>query len=228
MKKKKYLSLTHWINETTPSYGNKGGFTRSSLSAINEGKTANSEEWVLNNHLGTHIDFPKHFDDKGLSSSDYDKPFFVFDQVGIVVLEKAVLPGHLIIVEDIIDQVKSLPESTEILLLKTHFEEYRGQDIYWEQNPGYQEALAVLFREHFTSLKAFGFDSISLTSLNHRSTGKKAHQVFLKHEDPILIIEDMSLSMVTNKTKAQKLFIAQFPISNTDGTPVNCFLSIIK
>lgn len=228
MKKNNYLSLTHWINETTPSYGDQGGFTRSSLSAIKDGRTANSEEWVLNNHLGTHIDFPKHFDDKGLSSSDYDNPFFVYDQVGIVVLEKAVLPGHLIAVEDVVDQVKSLPKSTEVLLLKTHFEGYRDQDIYWEQNPGYDKALAFLFREHFTSLKAFGFDSISLTSLNHRSIGKKAHQAFLKHEEPILIIEDMSLFKVTKKTDAQKLFVTQFPVSNTDGSPVNCFLSIIK
>jgi arylformamidase len=228
MKKKNYLSLTHWINETTPSYGNQGGFTRSSLSAIKDGRTANSEQWGFNNHLGTHIDFPKHFDDKGLSSSDYDNPFFVYDQVGIIVLEKAVLPGHLIVLEEIVDQVKSLPVSTEILLLKTHFEEYRGQDIYWKQNPGYEEALAVLFREHFTSLKAFGFDSISLTSLNHRSMGKKAHQAFLNHQEPILIVEDMSLSKLSEKTVVQKLFISQFPVSNADGTPVNCFLSINK
>ena len=228
MKKKNYLSLTHWINETTPSYGNQGGFTRSSLSAIKEGRTANSEQWSLNNHLGTHIDFPKHFDEQGLSSSDYDNPFFVYDQVGIIVLEKAVLPGHLIVVEDIVDQVKSLPESTEILLLKTQFEEYRGQDIYWKENPGYEEGLAVLFRDHFTNLKAFGFDSISLTSLNHRSMGKKAHQAFLNHKDPILIVEDMSLSKVTAKTVAEKLFITQFPVSVADGTPVNCFLSINK
>ena len=99
MKNKNYLSLTHWINETTPSYGNQGGFTRSSLSAINEGRTANTEEWVFNNHLGTHIDFPKHFDDKGLSSSDYKNSFFVYDKVGIIVLEKAVLPGQLITVD---------------------------------------------------------------------------------------------------------------------------------
>lgn len=224
MKNNNYLSLTHWINETTPSYGDQGSFTRSSLSAINEGRTANSEEWVLNNHLGTHIDFPKHFDDKGLSSSDYDKPFFVFDQVGIIILEKAILPGQLIGLEDIVSQVKSLSKSTEVLLLKTHFEEYRGQDIYWKQNPGYQEALAVLFREHFTSLKAFGFDSISLTSLNHRSTGKKAHQAFLNNENPILIIEDMSLKKLTKSIKPISLIVSFLPIDKSDGSPVNCIL----
>ena len=210
MKKKNYLSLTHWINETTPSYGNQGGFTRSSLSAIKDGRTANSEQWGFNNHLGTHIDFPKHFDDKGLSSSDYDNPFFVYDQVGIIVLEKAVLPGHLIVLEEIVDQVKSLPVSTEILLLKTHFEEYRGQDIYWKQNPGYEEALAVLFREHFTSLKAFGFDrgvtvqgglTVPVTTTAHGS----AFAIAGKNEAnlaPILNSFKIALSMAENKNKS--------------------------
>ena len=191
MKQSNYLSLTHWINVTTPSFANRGGFTRSSISAIKDGRTANSEQWVLNNHLGTHIDFPKHFNDKGLSSSDYANPFFIYDQVRIIVLEKATLPGQLITVDDIIDQVKSFPKSTDILLLKTHFEQYRGKDIYWQQSPGYDEELAVLFREYFTNLKAFGFDSISLTSLNHKSMGNRAHQAFLNKKNPILIIEDM-------------------------------------
>lgn len=228
MKNNNYISLSHWINETTPTYGDQGGFTRTSFSSIKEGRTSNSEKWQLNNHLGTHIDFPRHFDNKGLSSSDYNNPFFIYDQVGIIVLEKAVLPNHIITVEDIIDKVKLVPKSTEILLLKTNFEQYRGQDIYWEQNPGYEESLAFLFREHFTNLRAFGFDSISLSSLNDRSMGKKAHQAFLKHNEPILIIEDMSLTKVTEKTDAQKLFVILFPISNTDGTPVNCFLSLNK
>lgn len=226
MKNKNYLSLTHWINETTPSYGNQGGFTRSSLSSIKDGRTANSEHWSLNNHLGTHIDFPLHFDDKGFSSSNYGNPFFVYDQVGIIVLDKAALPGQLIVLDDIINQVKSLPVSTEILLLKTHFEKYRGKEVYWKQNPGYDEALAYLFREHFTGLKAFGFDSISLTSLNYRSIGKKAHQAFLNHQESILIIEDMSLSNINSNTVINELIITLFPISNSDGTPINCIAKV--
>ena len=58
--------------------------------------------------------------------------------------------------------------------------------------------------------------------------GKKAHQAFLNHQEPILIVEDMSLSKLTEKTVAKKLFISQFPVSNADGSPVNCFLSISK
>ena len=226
MKQSNYLSLTHWINVTTPSFANRGGFTRSSISAIKDGRTANSEQWVLNNHLGTHIDFPKHFNDKGLSSSDYANPFFIYDQVRIIVLEKATLPGQLITVDDIIDQVKSFPKSTDILLLKTHFEQYRGKDIYWQQSPGYDEELAVLFREYFTNLKAFGFDSISLTSLNHKSMGNRAHQAFLNKKNPILIIEDMSLSNLNSNSIIKQLIIAEFPISNSDGTPINCIAKI--
>ena len=66
-----YISLSHWIDGSSPTYGDQGGFNRESISSIKKGRTANSEFWSFNNHIGTHIDFPKHFFDKGKSSSDY-------------------------------------------------------------------------------------------------------------------------------------------------------------
>lgn len=225
---KKYISLSHWIDESTPSYGNQGGFSRNSISSIKKGKTANSEEWFFNNHLGTHIDFPKHFDDTGLSSSDFKDPFFVFKKIGLIVLEKPVLPGQLISVEDLLPQLNLLPKSTEVLLLKTHFEQYRLEPMYWKNNPGYNVELSVFFRSHFTNLSVFGFDSISLTSLHHRSMGKKAHKAFLNKKNPILIIEDMSLFKLNNKMKINELIIAEFPVATSDGTPVNCILKVNK
>jgi len=62
LKEKEYIvSLSHWINEETPVYGNKGGFKRKKLSSIENGDSANSEYWEFNNHIGTHIDFPNIF-----------------------------------------------------------------------------------------------------------------------------------------------------------------------
>lgn len=224
--KENYISISHWIQESTPSYGDQGGFSRISLSKIKEGNSANSEKWIFNNHLGTHVDFPKHFYDDGLSSSEFQHSFFIFKNIGFVVLEKPASPGQLITVEDLLPQVKLLPKSTEVLLLKTHFEKYRTDDRYWNNNPGFDAKLSLFFRSHFSCLKAFGFDSISLTSINHREMGKKAHKAFLNKINPILIIEDMKLSSLKKNQLFDELYVFPLMIENTDGTPVNCSIKL--
>jgi len=226
--KNKYISLSHWIDQSTPTYGNQGGFYRKSLSSIKEGKTANSEKWIFNNHIGTHIDFPKHFNDEGLTSSNFKEPFFISKNVGFIILKKPILPKEMLKVEEVYDEVISLPKSVEILLLKTHFENYRSDPIYWRDNPGFDPALSELFRSHFTKLKIFGFDTISLTSLHYRLIGKEAHISFLTKENPILIIEDMSLARLNLKSIIKEIFIAEFPVSFSDGSPVNCIAKVVK
>ena len=95
------ISLSHWLNSDTPSYGNQGGFTRNLISSIKEGRTANSESWSFNNHIGTHIDFPKHFFEKGKTSSDFQNPFFIFNKVGFIELSPEPMPGSVIFTKDI-------------------------------------------------------------------------------------------------------------------------------
>tara|TARA_B100001175_G_C19486676_1_gene630180 strand:+ start:15 stop:701 length:687 start_codon:yes stop_codon:yes gene_type:complete len=225
-KKTKFISLSHWIDQSTPSYGNQGGFSRNSISEIKNGNTANSEEWSFNNHIGTHIDFPKHFYDDGQTSSDFKDPFFIFNKIEIIVLEKSVLPGKLIELEDLLPQLILLPKSTEVLLLKTNFEQFRDKSKYWNNNPGYNVELSVFFRSYFINLKVFGFDTISLTSVHHKSMGKKAHKAFLTKVNPILIIEDMSLSKLNSHSTIDELIIAEFPVKSSDGTPINCIAKV--
>lgn len=221
------IPLSHWLNSDTPSYGNQGGFKRNSISSIKEGRTANSERWSFNNHIGTHIDFPKHFFENGESSSDFQNPFFIFNKVGFIELSPEPIPGSVIFAKDIEDHLRTLDPAIDILLLKTNFEKHRGNDLYWNENLGFDPALASLFRQRFKSLKAFGFDSISLTSVKHREIGAKAHKNFLGEEQLILIIEDMHLSKLSNTTNFKRLIVASFPVDNTDGAPVNCLLETL-
>ena len=78
------------------------------------------------------------------------------------------------------------------------------------------------------TLRLFNILGISLTSLHHRSMGKKAHKAFLNKKNPILIIEDMSLFKLNNNMKINELIIAEFPVATSDGTPVNCILKVNK
>ena len=222
----KYITLSHRIDEKTPSYANQGGFKRMPISSIKEGRTANSEKWILNNHLGTHIDFPLHFSDNGKTSSDYEV-FLVFNKIGIIILEKIPQPGSILLCSQIQNYLENIDKEIEVLLIKTNFEKYRGTPNYWENNFGFDPQIADYLRKNFINLKIFGFDSISLTSIKNRQIGAIAHQKFLLNDSPILIIEDMKLSSLNNKMIINKIIFSFFPVTKTDGVPVNCLLEAL-
>ena len=89
--------------------------------------------------------------------------------------------------------IDNLDSSIEILILKTGFGQNRGKDVYWKNQPVVPASYA-LFKINFQNIRVFGFDMISLTSLNDREEGKKAHINFLINHD-ILILEDMNLNI---------------------------------
>jgi kynurenine formamidase len=220
----KYISLSHYISETTPSYNNSGSFCRSTLTSIKNGNSANSENWNFNNHIGTHIDFPLHFFDDGKTSSDFNTQFFINNKVGFIELEKTCELGEIITINHIEKQTEKLNSNLEVLLLKTGFQKMRNNLSYSTEGPGYDKSLYEFIRKKFPYLKFFGFDSISLTSVLHRSLGKEAHLSFLNPIDPILVIEDMDLSSLYSNIILEQLIIAPILIAKSDGVPVNCIL----
>lgn len=220
----KYISLSHWIGENTPTYNNSGSFNRYSITSIKNGNSANSEEWKFSNHIGTHIDFPFHFYENGRKSSDFNMPFFINKKIGFIELESICEPGEIISIKHIEKHSDLLAKDIEVLLLKTGFQKYRNNNLYWSENPGYDKYLYVYFKEKFPHLKFFGFDTISLTSVLNRNMGKEAHLSFLNILNPILVIEDMDLSLLNSKIILDELIIAPLLIERTDGVPVNCIL----
>lgn len=222
------VSLSHWINEDTPVYGNKGGFIRRKLSSIQNGDTANSEYWEFNNHIGTHIDFPKHFCKNGKRSSDYSASYFCMKNAAVIELDMIPDPGQIIGVNDIKNACSLLDWNLEVLLLKTGFENFRTTDIYWSQNPGYNPELYGYLRTMFPLLRFFGFDTISLTSILNRELGKSAHKEFLCNEAPILVVEDMHLQYINSTIIPFETMIIPLPIEQADGVPVACYFKYMQ
>ena len=56
-----YLSLSYFLDQETTIYGGNKGVVVSQERSIKKGDTANTKKIQLNNHSGTHIDFPNHF-----------------------------------------------------------------------------------------------------------------------------------------------------------------------
>jgi arylformamidase len=200
--------LSHYIDDFTPTYNNAN-----SVSIIKNTNIPRSLKITLNNHTSTHIDLPAHFCKNGKNLNDFDENFWFFEKIGF-------LKSNL---NDLVEKFDTLPNTIEILLLKTGFEKFRGTKKYIFDQPLFPKNLAYILKEKFPNLRVFGFDMISLSSLKNRELGRIYHKEFLC-ENEILLLEDMKLS-VLEKTP-EFLIIAPLLISEADAIPVFVYAKV--
>lgn len=214
----KFVLLSHVLRQDTPSYGNRDKVIIRVNSSIKAGETANSSCLVLsNNHIGTHIDVPRHFSVDGKRTIDYPIDKYVFEKCHVIDLPKK--EACLIRPDDIASN--PIDSDVELLLIRTGYEALRGLDAYWNDNPGLAPELADYFRRTFPKLRCVGFDFISVTSWKHRAEGKLAHKAFLapdNGEREIWAIEDMSLKDAPVDLK--RVVVAPLMVEDGNGTAV--------
>ena len=187
-------------------------------SSIKAGETANSSCLVLsNNHIGTHVDVPRHFSIDGKRTIDYPIGDYVFEKCQVIDLPKT---NACLIGPNDFDST-DIDSGIELLLIRTGYESLRGQDAYWNDNPGLAPELADYLRERFPNLRCVGFDFISVTSWKHRAEGRLAHKAFLAPENgskEIWAIEDMSLKDAP--TIIKRVVVAPLMVEDGNGTAV--------
>jgi arylformamidase len=209
----KSVLLSFPIHNMTPQYGGARDISIRHRTSITHGDSSNSQFISMPNHVGTHIDFPKHFSVDGKTINDYPAEFWFFQhpflleypaaEKEIIEFEKTTLDG--------------IPSETDILLIKTGFQQFRGHKKYWNDNPGLAPSLARKLKTNCPELKAVGFDFISLSSYQNRKLGREAHREFLVQND-ILIIEDMNLSELPEKV--DQIVALPLLIEQIDGSPI--------
>ena len=210
-----YLSLSYFLDQETTIYGGNKGVVVSEERSIKKGDSANTKKIQLNNHSGTHIDFPNHFFTSGLTSEKYDSDFWMFDSPFLIT--KKTRQDKII---DITDQeIDMIPVHTDFLIYKTGFGEFRDSKKYWKNNPGFNPSVADKLRNNFPRLRVFGMDIISVTAFQNRDLGREAHRKFLGGKKPILLIEDMNLDLL--KSQPKFIFCAPLLVRGLDGSPIN-------
>lgn len=215
--------LSYPLNASVPTYGNRLKVRIGKYKSISDGSTVNESYIDLPLHAGTHVDFPNHFYANGSTLNDFEDDFWIFNNPLIV----DITPSQLILHEDLILKLDGIKDSGyDILLIRTGAYEYRNSDKYWSQNHGIHGEVASYLRVKFPFIRCVGFDFISLTSIHHSDIGKEAHLQFLKPESPILVVEDMDLSSISDGDKINELVIAPLRIENVDGVPVTCLAKI--
>ena len=220
-----FIKLSHILTSDTPSYGNRDSIKIQFNSSIKNGETANTSSWVFsNNHIGTHIDVPKHFSEEGLKTFEIPISEYFFNLVEVV--EIPCTEGRLINIEDF-SKFDNIDLHVELILIRTGYEKFRKEEKYWNDNPGLAPELANYFRKKFKKLRCVGFDFISLTSWKFRKEGKLSHSEFLtplKNCKPILIIEDMSLNNVSSKINS--VIVSPLFVEDGNGGAVTIFADI--
>ena len=209
--------LSHSLTTDTPSYGNKDEVRLVQKSSISAGDTSNTTDLRLtNNHIGTHLDMPNHFYENGKTITDIDPSEWFFEKVGLIDIECE--KGRLINEADF--KTHEILVDTDFLIIRTGFEKFRDQDIYWNAYPGISEKACEYLRRNFANLRAVGFDFISLSSPLFKLEGKAAHRVLLDERAGsfILIIEDMKIAHLSKNPS--KIIIAPLLLEKGNGGPV--------
>ncbi|WP_158999122.1 cyclase family protein [Pigmentibacter ruber] len=210
----KYLSYT-W-GTSSPVYGNGKKIEIKKERDLCCGDTCNTLLFSASNHVGTHFDFPLHFDKNGKNVLDYEASYFIHVKISIIKMNLDT--GHLISISDLKEKEKEIANDTTLLLIDTGSSIYRNQEKYWKNGIGVNTGVADYLREKYPELTTIGLDTISISSFQNREIGRLVHKEFLCSPKPILIIEDLNLNGINN-IKPKIIVSLPLRIENADGAP---------
>lgn len=205
-----FKRLSYVLGTNVPTYGNGPKPEISKLADMDCGDTANKHLLKLDNHTGTHIDFPRHFIADGRSGDQFAPEELIFNNVQVIETDRK---SGLITIEDLAQVQPSV--ETDFLIIKTGMCHHRETEDYWNNNPGFAPDTAAWLREQLPNLKCIGFDSISLSSYQNRPEGRIAHREYLSRE--ILILEDMDLRDIASGEAIDRLMVAPTLFEQADG-----------
>ncbi|MGI7160805.1 cyclase family protein [Campylobacter coli] len=215
--KNNFIYLSYFLDQMTPTYGNKEKIKLIKKSSIEYGDIANHTIVTTSVHNGTHLDMPLHFFSDGQSIEDFCCDDFIFNQVLFIEIDSS----DLIIHHNLIQKMSEVENKIkfEAIIVKTGICYKRDQEVYWKENFGFHPEIASCIRRDFPNVRLFGFDSISVSSFSNRELGRIAHRSFLDPQKPILLLEDMDLRGIFEGNKIKRLVVAPMRIRNSDGLP---------
>jgi len=224
MSQNKKLYLSYILDKDTPTYGNRNKFVCEKKSDISKGDVANDSSLNTTVHIGTHIDMPYHFFENGQTIEDFDINYFSSNHILFIDLT----PQNIIIQHELIEVLENIENKLkyEFLIIKTGICERRETEEFWKSNYGFDPSVANYLREYFPNIRIIGFDSISVSSFENRMLGREAHRAFLDPQNPLLILEDMDLSTLSEQTTILQMDIVPLRISKCDGLPCTVLAEI--
>lgn len=210
-----------------PIFTNNPANKVEALDSFEKGANWNSCQVTLFTHNGTHLDAPRHFDDKGKAVTDLMPEQLVYQRPYLLELDKkADAPIHS---EDLAPALEKCP-ACDLLMIRTGFWKERGKRAYVEDNPWLAPDAARLIRTAFKKLRALAIDTISIASFKQLAPGKEAHQILLiKNQydsEPVLIIEDVDLGRLP--PSYQRVLAIPLFVKGADSMPCTVLVEALS
>lgn len=215
-----FIRLSYTMHDR--DIGWPGNFTlkTESYTSIAAGDVANQSIITMHNHFGSHMDGPKHFNDRGPRLSELPLETFIYDRPLLLDIPKTfaeqVGAAELRPYEQ---QIKA----ADLLLLRSGFSGVRQSDPlrYASEGPAVSPEACRYLMDHCPNLKAIALDWISLASYRHGADGVLAHRYLLGsfHAHYICIIEDLSFAEL-DAAGLKRVFALPLFIAQADSAPV--------
>jgi kynurenine formamidase len=188
--------------------------------SIDKGDVANNFRFTINNHFGTHMDAPKHFNNEGLPITALPLESFIFESPQLIDVPKG--EKEFITADDLKTHAEKI-KSADLLLIRTGFAKIRitNPDRYAGKGPAVGVDSAQYLIENFPSLKAIALDIISVGTYDFPKEAEKAHQYLLGKftEKFICIIEDACFEEIAGK-HLKRVIASPILVQGLDSAPV--------
>lgn len=211
----RWIWLSHVLAIDTPAYGGGAGLSISVEKSLACGDSCNTLHLVHSNHLGSHVDAPRHFFDDGKDVTDYPPEEWMFHHP--LLLDLKVDVGELVSVAHVEPLCAEPRADTDLVLLRTGMERFRSEETYWRESPGFSADLAPWLLDRFPLLGAIGLDTLSISSLRYREEGRLVHRAFLGRD--VRIFEDLALGAIFPGASLESVIALPLRISDGDGAP---------
>lgn len=220
----RFIYLSFPLSERTPVYGGGAGIKIKQNKSILNGDSCNTEEWNIPNHIGTHIDAPRHFFEEGKTIDEYPPEFWICNNVKVI--NCSIEEARWILPEDLEGKIDS---EIDCILIRTGFQKFRDEELYYKDNPGLSPELAKWLRSYYPVVKFVGVDFVSVSRILDREKGRMTHRELLQPGPPgcpILPIEDMDMSFLSSDVAIDELRIFPIRVLGADGAPVTIVAEI--
>lgn len=180
----------------------------------------------IDSHTGTHIDYPAHYIKDGKYGEEYPIDYLCSDKVQMIEIDLSQEVRPIVSLDFI--KTQKIGEDTEIVFINTLFHNLRDEEKYIWNSPIIDNEIPLHLKENYPSIKAVGFDVISVTSQLDRDEGKRCHYNFLSSETgrEILIIEDIDYSQVEKKSEIEEVVVLPLMFEQMDGAPCTIMAKI--
>jgi arylformamidase len=215
--------LSHKLSPDTPTYPGTPGTSFVPNMRIDNGDVANVLVFTTQNHAGTHVDGPWHFNPEGRRIDEIDPAEFVFTSPIVVDIPKNddEIIGH----SDLAGRAPELAGHDLILVRTGYGARWRSAEPerYRHHSPGFDAAAGRFLVDRLPDVRAIALDFISASAQVAEEEGLEFHRTLLGRgagDRYVFIVEDARIDADIGEADLGLVVMAPLLLEGQDGGQV--------